>query len=628
MSGGFEAAASALVRGRANGVLSALDVQFATRLAALYDEASPEVMWGLAIACRQQSHGHVCADLARLASSGLTAEAAGEEISVPVLPEGSRLEDWLEALRASRLIESTSESSARSEPAPLILDGSARLYLRKSFEDQAALAEVIRHRAACADLAIDWDQAEAGIDRLVQTPMQSASPADRTDWTRQALRVGLARPLSIVTGGPGTGKTTMVAVLIALVIEEHLARGQAAPTIRLLAPTGKAAAAMTSAFLRQRETLEISDAVKKALPTTAETIHRALLARTRRDALGESTSLALEADIVVVDEASMVDLSLMRALFSACQDVGRIVLLGDPDQLASVDSGAVLAELAAARAETPVALDFADRARAGDSIRPSLRDSIVSLVESHRFASGGAIARLADAIRAGDAEAALALLQDPSVPEIELCEVDSVAKVRARLADSARQMQREIESVAPAQAKLDRLSSRRILCAHRRGPLGVETLCEILDDAAARARRTTSRSGWWPGRLLMVTRNAPDQDLWNGDVGLVEETETGLRALFSDVQGGVRSLSAGRLPAYESAIAMSVHKSQGSEFDEVDLVLGASASRLMTRELLYTGVTRARQRIRIHASVEVIRSALARRVERDSGLAELLVTEV
>jgi exodeoxyribonuclease V alpha subunit len=615
----------ALDRARERGIFSALDVQFASRLGALYGETSPEVLWGLALACRQEAHGHVCADLARLESLGLVSEKEGEARSFPALPEGFALDRWLEVLRESRLIGDDRDTAEQSEVEPLVLDAKGRLYLRRSFSDQARLAAEVHRRGHRADLSVDWPLAEAGIDRLV--PSNEGAESE-TDWTRVALRTGLARPLSIITGGPGTGKTTLVVRLIALLVEQALACGADPPTLRLLAPTGKAAAAMTASFMSQRESLEVSSEVRLALPTGAETIHRALLRQTRRDAFGKALSKPIDADIVVVDEASMVDLAQMRDLFSVCSDVDRLVLLGDPDQLASVDSGAALAELcsiAPTRAEKGAIPDFAMRGHQGESVRPQLMDSIVTLRESHRFAAGGAIGRLAAAIRKGDADLVLSLLEDPNHPEVELGEADSVAGVRARLIEAVRGMQGEIEAAVTPGAKLERLSSRRVLCTHRSGPLGVEALCDVLDDAAASYRRTSSRAGWWRGRLLLVTRNAPEQDLWNGDVGLVEETSSGLRAIFPDAGGGVRTLSAGRLPSFESAIAMSVHKSQGSEYDVVDLVLGRSGSRLMTRELLYTGVTRARERLCIHGSREAIRDALERRVERDSGLSELLL---
>ena len=449
------------------------------------------------------------------------------------------------------------------------------------------------------------------------------------------MRTALARPLAIVTGGPGTGKTTMVARLVALLIEQALERGSTPPRVRLLAPTGKAAAAMTSSFARQREALELSDEIRSAMDVGAETVHRALFKQTRSDAFGRPRPLSLVEDIVVVDEASMVDLELMTRLFAACQSVGRVILLGDPAQLASVDSGAVLSELCGGSERQPVrgtqravgletsAPDFPARAQDAGT-QAGLSDSIVTLRTSHRFSETGGIGRLAEAIRIGDADRVLALLDDSSLPEVERCKVDSIGAVRGRLIDASRNVQREIEAANTPHAKLDRMGLYRALCAHRRGPLGVEALCAILDDTAAALRHTTRRSGWWLGRMLLVTQNAPDQDLWNGDVGLIEDTPSGLRAFFPDGTGGVRALSAGRLPAHESAIAMSVHKSQGSEFDVVDLVLGDRVSRLVTRELLYTGVTRARARLRIHASESVLRDAVERRVSRDSGLGELL----
>jgi exodeoxyribonuclease V alpha subunit len=431
----------------------------------------------------------------------------------------------------------------------------------------------------------------------------------------------------------------MVARLVALLIEQALGNGEPPPRVRLLAPTGKAAAAMTSAFTRQRESLDITSEVRAAMSVTAETIHRALFAQTRRDALGRPSPLSLALDIVVVDEASMVDLELMTRLFRACQSVARIVLLGDPAQLASVDSGAVLSELCrrpggrpgeregqgVGQAMDPAATAPDFRSRANDAgMQTGLGDSIVTLRTSHRFSQTSGLGRLAEAIRRGDADTAIALLEDSSLPEIERCEVDSMHAVRDRLIEASRNVHREIDGAGAPEDKLERMGLYRVLCAHRRGPLGVEALSVVLDETAAAERHTTRRSGWWPGRMLLVTQNAPDQDLWNGDVGLIEETPSGLRAFFPDGTGGVRALSAGRLPAHESAIAMSVHKSQGSEFDAVDLVLGNMISRLMTRELLYTGVTRARTRLRIHASENVLRAAIGRRVSRDSGLGDLL----
>ena len=590
---------------RAAGLFSALDVHFAERLAGLYEEARPELRWLLALVCREEGRGHVCADLNRLVGARIAAEtAAGETRLFPALPGGHRAVHWQQLAGESALVREVSAAEpARTlgGEAPLVLESSGRLYLRRAFEDQRTLAAALLERLARPGFEVD----EARLGQIAATQDTAMDEA-----TLAALRSGLGNPLSIVTGGPGTGKTTLVARMIGLAIEAALARGEAAPRVRLLAPTGKAAAAMTASFARGRERLDLSPAAAEALPASAETIHRALAGRLRRGAFGRSKPVSLDADIVVVDEASMVDLSLMRSLVEAAAPADRLILLGDPDQLASVDAGAVLAELCDAAGHVP-----------------ALGRAHVRLEKSHRFAAGGAIGKLAEAIRAGDAEATLAVLDDPDLPEVSRRDVSDLGSVRAHLAEAARAMQREILAASNPDAKLGRLTSGRVLCAHRRGPLGSEALCEMLDAAAASLRRTTSQSGWWQGRLLLVTRNAPEQDLWNGDVGLIEEIEGTLRALFADGKGGVRSLSAGRLPGFESAIAMSVHKSQGSEFDRVELVLGQRVSELMTRELLYTGVTRARDSLCLHASEDVIRAALQRRVERDSGLTDLLQAE-
>ena len=590
-----------LARGRAAGLLSAQDQQFARRLADLYGEADESTRWALAVACHQDANGHVCADLGRLARDGIVSESGEDVRTYPVLVTHDSVEAWCDAIASSGLVAREGELDA-VEPRPLILDAEHRLYLARAYHAQSALASYLRAREEAPDFPSASDRADEIIARLAVSDDPAAA---------ESIRVAMRRPLTVVTGGPGTGKTTLVVRLIAGLIEEALQSGSAPPRVRLLAPTGKAAAAMAGAFARGRGLLEVSEEVRAALPAHAETLQRALFGQTRLDAFGRRAELDLEADVVVVDETSMVDLDLMTRLFAACSNVQRVLLLGDPDQLASVDSGAVLREMACP----------AEGASAGES---PLGRSLVRLTRSHRFAAGGGIGRLAAAIRDGDVEAALALLEDPTLPEVSRCDVRHPSEVVSRVVAESDAMHRSIVEAKDPLAKLDRLGRYRVLCAHRKGPLGVETLGERLDEAAALVHDTTARAGWWRGRLLLVTRNAPDQDLWNGDVGLIENTSSGLRALFPDGTGGVRALSAGRLPNHESAIALSVHKSQGSEFDVVDLVLGARPSPILTRELFYTGVTRARTTLRVHASEASIREIIGRQIHRDSGLADRL----
>ncbi len=592
-----------LTRMRAAGVLTALDEQFARRLTALYsaeEEAEEEegagdegMRWAAAVVCHQQANGHVCADLRRLAVDGLVCEH-GDEVRVEsALQTHADADAWIRSIAASPLVTREGEET---EPRPFVLDAKGRLYLAREFDAEVGLARHLAMRGAARDFDLDAKWTEDVVARLA---------GDGDPAAADALRVGLTRPLAIVTGGPGTGKTTLVVRLIAALVERALERDEPVPRIRLLAPTGKAAAAMAAAFARGRERVDTRDAVRAALPEQAGTIQRALFAGSRLDRFGRAPDVRLDADVVVVDEASMVDLALMKRLFDACVDVPRVLLLGDSDQLASVESGAVLHELS----------------MPGEG-SGGLASSCVRLTKSHRFDAEGGIGRLAAAIRDGDADAVEALLEDPSLPEVTRFDAARPDEVVARVVARSEAMHRAVAEAGEPAEKLALLGRHRVLCAHRRGPLGATTLGARLDEAAASVHATTTRAGWWRGRMLLVTRNAPDQDLWNGDIGLVDETTSGLRALFPDGHGSFRSLSVGRLPSHESAIAMSVHKSQGSEFDEVDLVLGDRASPIMTRELFYTGVTRARTAIRIFASVDALRAMMTRRIVRDSGLAE------
>lgn len=608
--------ADPIERGRRAGVLSPLDVQFAERLAALFREGDRAVVWAAALACRQESVGHVCADLPRLCAEGLASEDGAIGSELPALQTHASVEAWLSVLAASPLVAAPGPSSRpESSARPLVLDEHGRLYLRRLERAEHTLAAAILRRARRPDLPLAGFDAKAVIDELVgPAPGSADPPADATSdpAPRRALALGLTRPLALLTGGPGTGKTTLVARIVRLLAEQALATGARAPRVRLLAPTGKAAAAMAASFARERSVANLSEAVRAALPSEAETLHRALLRAGSGRARGGHRPVGFDADVVVVDEASMIDLEQMARLFEACEAVPRLILLGDPRQLASVEAGAVLADLCGEGAEADAALP------------PGIEGSIVRLTRSHRYAETGGIGRLAEAVRAGDADAALAILADARQPEVELCALASPAVLIARLGAEVARLQAAVAAELLPGARLERLGDYRVLCAHRAGPFGVEALSRILDEAAARERSAGTRMGEWPGRLVLVTRNAPAQSLWNGDVGLVERLPEGLRALFSDPRGGVRSVSLARLPAHESAIAMSVHKSQGSEFKTVDLVLAPVATRLMTRELLYTGITRARERLRIHASEAVLRAAIARRARRDSGLVDRL----
>jgi exodeoxyribonuclease V alpha subunit len=600
---------------RTAGVLSALDVALADELPRLSATVpSSHLQLVIALLSRHVSEGHVCLPLAELASGAL---AERLELGPEVLPRHG-LGEWLELVRASPLVGDANDSDL----SPLVVDAGGRLYLRRYYEHERALAAEVRARGVEPVLDVDIDEAE------LQAGLQRHFGGDAGDLQRLAAETALRRKLTLISGGPGTGKTSTVVKILALLIEQAAARGKHLPRIKLMAPTGKAAVRLVEAIRGAKTQLTCVAAVREAIPTEVTTIHRALLEVARipgADALERTRELA--ADVVLVDESSMVDLTLMARLFAAVPKTARIILLGDKDQLASVEAGAVLGDLCSAGLALPG--DPATRARAA---------GVVHLTRSYRYAESSGIAVLARAIQRADLKAVLEVLADERYPDVtlhpELPEKDLGSQLSAAVLNGYRPYL-EAAFASPEQAlrKFDRF---RVLCAHRRGPRGVEYLnrqiAQLLFEHDLLARAEGACAGW----PLLVTQNDYRNRLWNGDLGLVapdfvahdhdvraalEATSRGpLCAWFLTPEGEARRLGLGRLPPHEPAFALSVHKSQGSEIDDVAVVFPSEVSPVVTRELLYTAVTRARRTVSVFAGPALLEAAVKRSVARSSGL--------
>jgi exodeoxyribonuclease V alpha subunit len=603
------------------GVLRDVDVHFARTVARLAAVDDPLVRLGLAVASRAPGAGHVCAELdapARL----VRLERAAPAVRWP------DADAWRDALAASAVV--ASPEVAAETTCPLVLDGH-RLYLARYWGYQRRLLGALRSRAGAIRGDVDEQVLRDGLTRLFPDRGDGAP-----DWQRTAAAAAVLRALAVVTGGPGTGKTTTVLAVLALLVEQALAANVAPPRVALAAPTGKAAARLAESVAAGRARLALPDAVASHLPAGATTLHRLLgwqpHAPTR---FRHHAGHPLPYDVVVVDEGSMVDLALMAKLLDAVSPDARLVLLGDRDQLASVEAGSILADVCgdgdcaygAAWTARLTRVGAAPGAPAAGAV-PAVADAVVRLRVSRRFAAEGGIGALARAVNDGDAEAALAVLaRDPS-GQVAWERLDGDAE-RAGLAPLRRLALRGYRAaVAPdgPRAALDALERFRVLAAHRAGTLGVAGLNAELVAALARegtAPREAASARWWHGQPVMVVENDHAQELFNGDVGVVlREAGGGLRAWFRTGDGGVRGLAPARLPAHEPVLAMTVHKSQGSEFDEVALVLPVRPSPVLTRELLYTGITRARARVTVVASEAALRAAVAERVQRASGLRE------
>lgn len=617
-------------------VLAPIDVHFALTLGEIVEERDESVLLAAALVSLRSREGHVCVPLADVA--GLPIAVDGD---LGTWPE---LEPWRAALTASPLV------SGGVERRPLVLDGAGRLYLQRYYEHERRLATLLRGRAGLEEMRVEPGFVKEALARLF-----GSTPDAPLGDQQAAVLVALVQRLVIISGGPGTGKTSTVARLLTLLVESALARGQAPPRILLLAPTGKAAGRLVESIRLAKGRLDAAPEVLAAVPEEARTIHRALGVRRGGGGYWHDASRPLLADVVLVDEASMVDLALMRHLVEAVPPTARLILLGDRHQLASVEAGSVLGELCAAAevgaaGETtrpPVTgvgygeqLCAAVAALSGKQLRVAsgptapLRDHVVELTKSYRFDADSAIGQLAAAVREGDVRRVVRLLERGG-------EADEVSWVKESPAQELSEslVARVVEGFRPmfeasdAAAALAALSRFRVLCAHRRGWAGVEHLNERIRVALSRARLVPSWGEFFPGRPVLVTCNDYAVGLFNGDVGLTWgepmkvhfEGDSGASVAG---QPATRPISTARLPAHETAFAMSVHKSQGSEHDEVLIVLPEAGSPLLTRELLYTAITRAKKQVRLVGSPEAVEQAVQRQVGRASGLADALSVPV
>jgi exodeoxyribonuclease V alpha subunit len=600
---------------RAAGVLADLDVHFARFVGRLAGSETPELVLAAALVSHRIGGGQPCADLAALAGRvvlpGLDDDPdGGEPIVAPLLAP------WTAALRATNVV------GAPGDDRPLVLDQAGRLYLHRYWCYERSLALDLRARAEAVVHDVDVERLRADLATLFP------SREDVPDWQRIAAATAVLRRLCIISGGPGTGKTTTVIRILALLLAQQ-------PEIRiaLAAPTGKAAARMQEAIRAAKDRVALPTAVLACIPDEASTIHRLLGARPGSSRLRHDRSRPLALDALVVDEASMVDLALMAKLVAALPADARLVVLGDRDQLASVEAGAVLGDLCGT---TPGFSDaFRQRLEAvtGETIPPgqasasSMQDAVVLLTRSHRFTPTSGIGRLAAAVNRGDGTGVVAILRDPGADDVRWRSDGSLAELVGMAADGYAAYLELVTAGARAEEIFAAFRRFRVLCAHRRGPWGVETLNQRVDEELRRRLAVEPELDWYAGRPVLVTQNDYALGLFNGDVGIAladPEMPERLRVAFETARGGLRRLAPTRLPTHEAVWAMTAHKSQGSEFDRILLALPADDSPLVTRELVYTGITRARQAVDVWGSDTVLLAGVARRLVRSSGLREAL----
>ncbi|UVE17937.1 exodeoxyribonuclease V subunit alpha [Pseudomonas sp. LS44] len=564
-------------------------------------QAEVGVLAAAALCCEALGRGDVCLPLARWAG-----QRPWPEVAFNLPP----LQRWREQLQHSSLV------AGAGGFAPLILDRE-RLYLARYQAYEAQLAAQLLARAAQQPLV---DEAQLGDSLTRLFAFNTTAP----DWQRLAAAQAVRRNLAVISGGPGTGKTTTVVRLLAALLEQS----GTSLAIGLAAPTGKAAARMAEAIRQAKAALPVSEAIKAALPEQARTLHRLLGSRGDSPQVRHHAGNPLALDVLVVDEASMVDLALMAKLVAALPANARLILLGDKDQLAAVEAGAVFAELCEGRGfDAQAAADLqriSGQTVAIENPRSRLGDAVVLLTHSHRFAGDSGIGELARRINAGDAPGTLQLLGEGRADLVWQPQPTPQALLE-RLEQGYAPYLAATQTGDPA-AAFAAFNGFRALTAQREGAFGVSGLNEALEARIKRTERIAARERWYVGRPVMVRQNDYALGLFNGDIGLCLNSEFGLRVFFEG-EDGFRAFAPARLPSHDSAFAMTVHKSQGSEFAEVLLALPETPSPLLTRALLYTGITRAKRQVEIWALPARLAEAVNTRAERAAGLAERLAID-
>jgi exodeoxyribonuclease V alpha subunit len=598
------AASDVLGAFRAAGVLSASDVHIAAGLGRLAAVDDPVVLLAAALAARAPRHGHVGVDLTTVADTVLAELAAefGDDDTAASLdhlawPEPSQ---WARSVVASVLVGASSR-----EETPLVYHGGLLYLHRYRVYEEVVETQLVRRALAPV--------------RSIETASTAAATlltGEGADRQRAAVESALCSGLTVLVGGPGTGKTTTVAALLATLIDTD---PQAALRIALVAPTGKAAARLGEAFREAARRLP-APLAERLTDVQASTIHRLLgTSWGSRSRFHHDHHAPLPHDVVIVDECSMVSLPLMARLLDAVAPDARVVLVGDPGQLASVEAGTVLADIAGPVIHQP-----------GWVSNATLHGRVAVLEHSRRFPDGSPLDRLARAVRSGHAGDALDVLSDSEGSHAQAGaltwipvsgdHVDAIEAVRAVALPAAHEVA-DHAITGDAAGALAALESVRVLCAHRRGPFGVERWNERVESWLAGAGRPTI--GWYLGRPVLITANDYRLGLYNGDLGVVVAGIDRPVVAFPAADH-VHLVAPARLDSVETVHAMTIHKSQGSEFDHVVVVLPPASSRLATRELLYTAVTRARRHVTVIGDRDAVTAAVERRIIRSSGLGRAL----
>lgn len=601
-------------------IVNRIDYYFAAFISGLCSYDDSDIFLAAALVSNAAGKGHVYLDLASVADKPLI-DGVDDDLSFRC----PRLDAWTDKLYASCVV------GRPGDFCPLILDAKNRLYLYRYWDYEKRLSDAIKRRAQK-----DIDPLDAALFKTSLEQLFPKASNSRIDWQKVATFTAAFKNLLVISGGPGTGKTYTVAGILALLIE---LKEKDRLEIFMAAPTGKAAAKLSETMAKAKIHLNCRVEVAEAIPSKSFTIHRMLKTIPGSPYFIHNAENQLDADVVIVDEASMVDLALMVKLFEAVPEDARLILIGDKDQLASVEAGSVLGDICDRNRIHGFSEPFRKKyntitsenlvyAARNDQNNSVLQDCIVTLKHSFRFADSSAIGEFSRSINSGDADKVIDLLQNH--PQIRWQqEFDRQTLPQAFSQAVIKGYSEYLNAVNPVKA-LDKFNRFKILCAVNIGPYGVNALNRLAENSLTRESLINPNQEWYRGRPILITRNDYDLGLYNGDMGVtLPDPDSGsqqLHVYFQGDSGELRRFAPHRLPEHETLFAMTVHKSQGSEFDDILLILPQRDYPVLTRELLYTAITRAKRRISIWGTEDVIRTAVMRKIKRASGLRDALWT--
>lgn len=583
--------------------------------------------------------GHTCIDLNSIYNGDLAGLEFDPAPNVVLSSWGiASAGDWYDRLSNSPLVvfaHAGSVTESNTDSAPLMLTESGLLYAARYFSFEQSLLSFIQLQEVKGRRQVDAQKLAALFPNAETREL---------DWQKIAVANAASMDFSIISGGPGTGKTTTVTKLLALLVwqsldDANVSVGKTVPRIALAAPTGKAAARLTESISGAKQKLDIAPHIFEAIPETATTLHRLLGADFGRSRFKHHKGNPLHIDILLVDEVSMVDMPMMAKLIDALPTHARLVLLGDKDQLSSVEAGNVLGDLTfgiqrekvtraqfTGLADSLGAEELTLLSRQVIEQAPAIQRHLSLLSKSYRFNDQSGIGRLASAVNLCQVDRTLNVLRS-GYDEVLWKPTDLVNEELdiASLAQGYKEYWKQVrQRTSPAQLH-STFSQYQVLTAVRQGTFGVESVNDSLEKYFYRQGYIESQSIWYPGKAVIMTRNDSNTGLFNGDVGLcMPDEQNVLRVWFILANGEIKGLLPSRVSSFESVFAMTVHKSQGSEFERVTMILPNNASPVLGKELIYTGITRAKQYFELWANELILQGALKKRVQRRSGLTKAI----